>query len=250
MSDKHCPKCNTVKSVNEFYLQKRKSGLRTPASFCKRCVMKHYSGPRNKKQQQIRWEKNSKILPPSLPGEVWVDVKGYEDMYEVSNMARVRSRKFHRVTILKAPVNKHIGYRYLHLCKNGETEQFYLHRLVATAFIPNPHNWPEVNHKDGDRANCLPDNLEWCTHRQNIHHAIHTLGRHAAINSTAIGIKNLAADTKYCSDCATTKSKTEFHRNNRSLIGLCAYCKSCQRKRMQNYNARMKALKKPKIKTV
>lgn len=62
------------------------------------------------------------------------------------------------------------GYQNVVLCKNGNSYNKIIHRLVAQAFIPNPNNLPEVNHKDGNKANNHVDNLEWITHRENVSH--------------------------------------------------------------------------------
>lgn len=64
------------------------------------------------------------------------------------------------------------GYEFVGLVVNGKTKYEMVHRLVATAFIPNPHSFPEVNHLDSNRRNNCMANLEWCTHQQNVQHML------------------------------------------------------------------------------
>lgn len=73
------------------------------------------------------------------------------------------------------------GSGYLRVCV-GNGQQEYVHRLVAQAFIPNPNNLPEVNHKDGNKQNNFVDNLEWCTRGENVSHAINVLKKHGGNN--------------------------------------------------------------------
>ena len=94
--------------------------------------------------------------------EIWKDVVGYEGLYEVSNLGRVRRDG----KILK-PTKIKNGYLYVGLHKNGIQKTVRVHRLVASAFIPNPQNLPCVNHKDEDKTNNAVDNLEWCTSQYN-----------------------------------------------------------------------------------
>lgn len=94
--------------------------------------------------------------------EEWRDIVGYEGLYEVSNLGRVRRNG----KILKPSKVRH-GYLQIALYKNGIYKRFYIHRLVAYAFIPNPNSYPEVNHRDEDKTNNTVDNLEWCTHEYN-----------------------------------------------------------------------------------
>jgi len=107
--------------------------------------------------------------------EEWKDIKGYEGYYQVSNLGRVRSmpRTIHRKKFGNVYVKCHIlkstesfGYKYVSLCK-GSQKRLRIHRLVAEAFIPNPDNLPQVNHKDEDKSNNRADNLEWCTQEYN-----------------------------------------------------------------------------------
>ncbi len=96
--------------------------------------------------------------------EIWKPINGYKELYEVSNKGRVRSLKTGKEMARRVGYD---GYVRVSLTKQGQQKQRFLHRLVATAFIENPYNLPEVNHKDEDKANNLPRNLEWCTHKYN-----------------------------------------------------------------------------------
>ena len=107
--------------------------------------------------------------------EIWRDVVGYEGLYQVSNLGRVKSLNYHiygKERILK-PGNSSGGYFVVSLCKNSKRKPFYIHRLVATAFIPNPNNKPEVNNKDENKTNNRVDNLEWMTSKENINFGTH-----------------------------------------------------------------------------
>lgn len=109
--------------------------------------------------------------------EIWKEVKYFEDYYEVSNMGRVRSidryveHKRHGVVLRKGNILKQYtdsgGYKYVNLHKDGKRKIYLVHRLVADAFIPNPNNYPCVNHKDENKTNNRVDNLEFCTQKYN-----------------------------------------------------------------------------------
>lgn len=99
--------------------------------------------------------------------EYWKPVVGYEGHYQVSNFGRVKSIKFGKERILKQHINIKGGYYYVCLLKNGKHKNYYVHRLVAQAFLPNPYKLPQVNHKDENKTNNNVDNLEWCTNEYN-----------------------------------------------------------------------------------
>lgn len=104
--------------------------------------------------------------------EVWKDVKGYEGLYQVSNYGRVKSIK--KDHILKPAPRQH-GYLGVMLYGHGGHKTrgfktFSVHRLVAEAFIPNPHNLPEVNHIDECKTNNSVENLEWITRKGNVNY--------------------------------------------------------------------------------
>lgn len=98
--------------------------------------------------------------------EVWKDVVGYEGLYQVSNLGRVKSLWFGKERILKLGRNI-FGYLTVGLHKNEQQKTCKVHRLVAQAFIPNPNVLPEVNHKDENKTNNSIENLEWCDTKYN-----------------------------------------------------------------------------------
>ena len=97
--------------------------------------------------------------------ELWKDIEGF-DGYQISTWGNVR----HHGKSIK-PYYNHKGYLKASLYKNGVNHKKRINRLVAQAFIPNPNNYPQVNHKDGNKENNSVTNLEWVTGEMNIEHA-------------------------------------------------------------------------------
>ena len=112
--------------------------------------------------------------------EEWRDVRGFEGLYQVSNLGRVKSlerdiittyrgtihTRHYREMILKRKVSK-AGYHYVVLCNSGQHLRIGIHRLVAIAFVPGYKEGLIVNHKDENPSNNQADNLEWCNHTYN-----------------------------------------------------------------------------------
>lgn len=95
--------------------------------------------------------------------EVWKSINGFDKGYMISSTGRIRDGE----KIL--PLRKHHrGHLRVELLKNGKIKKIRVHRLVAEAFIPNPNNYPVVNHKDGNMENNNVTNLEWCTQQYNV----------------------------------------------------------------------------------
>lgn len=115
--------------------------------------------------------------------ENWKPVVGHESYYEISDLGNLRSldryvrhsknglKMIKSRPITPAYVN---GYQRVSLTADGLSKNCFIHRLVALAFIPNPNNYPCVNHIDGNRKNNTSTNLEWCTVMANNHHALNT----------------------------------------------------------------------------
>ena len=98
--------------------------------------------------------------------EIWKDKKYYEGLYQVSNCGRIKSFKWNKEKILQ-PLIQSNGYYYVGLVKNNKRINYKIHRLVAEAFLPNPNNYKEVNHKDENKTNNIVSNLEWCDRKYN-----------------------------------------------------------------------------------
>ena len=129
--------------------------------------------------------------------ETWKDIKGYEGLYQVSNIGRVKSleRETFRKDGKKLPLKERIlklrpnkdGYLRVQLCNgSGKTKNFFVHRLVCEAFHENPKNKPCVNHINEDKSDNRACNLEWCTHKENNNHGTHN-ARAAKTKSKPVG---------------------------------------------------------------
>ena len=98
------------------------------------------------------------------------DIENYEGLYAITRDGSVFSyisNKFLKPRLVR-------GYHQVILCKEGKGKCYYIHRLVAKAFIPNPDNLPQVNHKDEDKSNNCVNNLEWCTAKYNVNYGTRT----------------------------------------------------------------------------
>lgn len=105
--------------------------------------------------------------------EEWRPVVGYEGLYEVSNMGRIRNSSGR----MRVFVKHRLGYRQVNLSKNNKIRPFYVHRLVVSHFVGPIKDGLEVNHINGDKSDNCVSNLELCTRSENMKHAAEVLGR-------------------------------------------------------------------------
>jgi hypothetical protein len=112
-----------------------------------------------------------------LEEEIWLPVPEYEQEYQVSSLGRIKSLPRRGAWHPKISSGHGIvsGYPIISLWKEGKGRNEYIHRLVALAFIENPLNHPQVNHKDGNKTNNLLSNLEWVSVSENAIHAYRIL---------------------------------------------------------------------------
>ena len=167
--------------------------------------------------------------------EIWKDIENYEGKYQVSDLGRVRSLErdiyYQNGTIhhlkekmLVQRIDKY-GYMRVNLYLNGKIKTILTHRLVAEAFIPNPENKPQINHRDEVKTNNVVENLEWCSAQENVNYGTRTaravqnhkypkLGNHP--KAKAIFCEELNKEF----DCITSAGK-ELGVNINCIVGAC-----------------------------
>lgn len=138
--------------------------------------------------------------------EIWKDIVGYEGLYQVSNLGRVKSLE--RTVTIGFGNKKHLeekimsfstrsGYSIIVLKKNGTKASKQVHRLVAEAFIPKEDDKNIVNHKDFDRKNNVVENLEWCTQKENIRHSVDRMKHPKTRTQTNTGHQYISRRNNY-----------------------------------------------------
>lgn len=162
LKKRRCRICTKKKKLSEFYPRKGIPGSVRTA--CKNCE--------KEQQKALTRSRQHHAVVTNIRGEKWNPVVDYENTYLISDKGRVAHIRFgHKVLITKKPEKN--GYTKIYLYKNGRYVRRYRHRMVAIAFIPNPLNKRYVNHKKiKNPCDDSATNLEWCTHYENIMHAV------------------------------------------------------------------------------
>lgn len=158
--------------------------------------------------------------------EIWKDIKGYEGLYQISNFGRVKSlpkmagKSPRKEQILKNNLDRY-GYYFVALSKYGVRNNKLIHRLVAEAFINNPNNYLQINHKDENKLNNCVNNLEWCTTKYNINYGNRTK---KVIKKLSKKVSQYNSNGKYIK---TYNSISEASRKcNISQGSICSCCKN------------------------
>lgn len=128
------------------------------------------------------------------------DIKGYEGLYAVTSCGKVWS--YRRKIFLSQRFDKD-GYPRVDLYKNRKVKTFFIHRLVAEAYIPNPDNLPQINHKDEIRTNNYISNLEWCSAKYNVNYGTRT---ERAMQGVKKPVRCIELDTVYESQKAAAEA--------------------------------------------
>lgn len=146
--------------------------------------------------------------------EIWKPIKGYEGIYEISNKGRIKSISS---GLIRKQLTDKWGYNMINLSKEGKKTRFFVHRLVASAFLDNPNKLPQINHKDEDKTNNCVENLEWCTQKYN-----NEYGTRKERIREAKGIKVRCVDTgevfASINECSKAKS-IPWHAIKKAVLG-------------------------------
>ena len=180
--------------------------------------------------------------------EEWRPIEGYEGLYEVSNTGQVRSldkydsmNRFLRGRILRLFTDG-LGYLRAQLYSNSKRKSFLVHRLVAQAFIPNPDNLPQVNHRDENPSNDNVDNLEWCDGKYNVNYGtrIDRIRDIRLKNGTYTGLSKEEYRKKRYQEKKDkiNERRREYYRENREKI--CERQKEYNHKNREKINERQK----------
>lgn len=170
--------------------------------------------------------------------EIWKDIPGYEGYYQISNTGRVKSLsrkinynhpKFSKRSMEEKILSPKItnGYLGINLYINKKRRSFLIHRLVAEAFIPNPLNLPQVNHKDENKFNNSVNNLEWCTLEYNL---LYGTGAKRSLESRTRPVLKFSLDGIFLEKYPNQSIAAAKNNANQANISKCCngHIKSCK----------------------
>ena len=165
--------------------------------------------------------------------ELWKDIEGYNGKYQISNKGRLKSFAQDSTNGKIKYGNKTLKgyYDFVLYDDNGNKSTCAVHRLVALAFIPNPNNYPQINHKDENKANNSVENLEWCTNDYNSHYGTkiqRTRESNLCCKTTSLKVYSVDknGDVQYFNSIGEAERQTGVSHSNivRNLKGRSHYC--------------------------
>lgn len=119
-------------------------------------------------------------------------ILGFDYEYIVQKDGTIISHaRYHNKNMIMKQHSSKDGYKNIGLILNGKTSDHRVHRIVASAFVPNPDNKPFINHKDGNKSNNNYDNLEWCTQKENVKHSINVLKKWSSSEKQSLAAQKL-----------------------------------------------------------
>lgn len=155
----------------KYHIPKLVASTFIPNPNCCKAVRMIDGNNKNYRISNLEWivlkDRRKKYDTSSLDGEIWKDIPEYEGLYKISSLGRIISSYSRR--ILSPTISGHKGKDYyaITLVKNGIKKRFHIHKLVALSFIPNPNNFPCIDHINTDRFDNRVENLKWCSFSQN-----------------------------------------------------------------------------------
>lgn len=165
--------------------------------------------------------------------EIFKDILGFEGMYQVSNLGRVKScrrlrsdgRLVEECIMKQLTIKK--GYKRISLYKDNKNRSFLVHRLVAMAFIPNEKNLPQIDHINYDTSDNRVENLRWCTARQNVHYCMENGRRYIITPEVSPNCRRVAKLDMQGKEMEIYHSLGEAHRQNpkSSISKISAVCR-------------------------
>lgn len=198
-------------------------------------VQRVYSGRKMvtlyKDGQELNWRVKDLVdmaldsvhpLRPILPGEIWKEIKGYEGIYWISNLGRVKTK----FKIMRSIFKNNKGYYQINFYRDGSIKSKpYIHRLVAEAFVPNPdpEHFNVVNHIDEIRTNNNATNLEWTTQMGNMH---------SGTVQERLAVHHLARRNKKLSSLSTQEEKDAYIKSREKINGYVRNYRA--KKRLEN----------------
>lgn len=153
---------------------------------------------------------------------MWKDIKGFNGKYQISDLGQVRNSKGN---ILKGYTNNR-GYQMVHLRAKDKNKLYSIHRLTAEAFIPNPDNLPQINHKDENKLNNNINNLEWCDSKYNVNYGTGNKRRSKTKINNTYNIKSVQCIETGIIYTSTREAERQTGTDNSQISAVCNHKKN------------------------